>query len=186
MDDNEIIGLYIARDEKAIAETSAKYGGYLKTVALNVTGDDADAEECVNDAYIQAWNSIPSDPPYGYLKIYLCRLARHAALDVCRKRSADKRSAVITGITEELEQCVSDGSDAQTELESRELGKLINAFLKKQKPLYQAVFIRRYFQTESVADISKKLGLSQSKTKSIMFRMRNKLKEYLESEGYNI
>ena len=181
MDDKEIIGLYIARDEKAIAETSAKYGGYLKTVAQNITDDEADAEECVNDAYMQAWNNIPPDEPYDYLKVYLSRLTRHAALDKCRKRSA-----VITGITEELSQCVSNGRDAQAELEAKELGKLINAFLKKQKPLYQAVFIRRYYQTESVEYISKKLNLSQSKTKSILFRMRNKLKEYLESEGYNI
>ncbi len=186
MDDKEIIGLYLARDEKAIAETSSKYGAYLKTVALNVTGDEEDAEECVSDAYLQAWNSIPPDQPYGYLKLYLSSFVRHAALDKCRKQSADKRSAVITGITEELSQCVSNGRDAQAELEAKELGKLINAFLKKQKPLYQAVFIRRYYQTESVEYISKKLNLSQSKTKSILFRMRNKLKEYLEKEGYDI
>jgi RNA polymerase sigma-70 factor (ECF subfamily) len=186
MDDKEIIGLYIARDEKAIAETSAKYGGYLKTVAKNITDDEADAEECVNDAYMQAWNNIPPDEPYDYLKVYLSRLTRHAALDKCRKQSADKRSAVITGITEELSQCVSNGRDAQAELEAKELGKLINAFLKKQKPLYQAVFIRRYYQTESVDDISKALHISQSKIKSILFRMRNKLRENLESEGYDI
>ena len=186
MDDKEIIGLFLARNEKAIAETSAKYGGYLRTVALNITGDGADADECVNDAYMQAWNSIPPDEPYGYLKIYLSRLARHAALDVCRKQSADRRSAVITGITEELSTCVTNGRDAETELEAKELGGLINAFLKKQKPLYQAVFIRRYYQTESVDDIAKALNLSQSKIKSILFRMRNKLREYLESEGYDI
>ena len=186
MDDDGIINLFLSRDEKAIAETSAKYGGYLKTVALNLTDDSADADECVNDAYMQAWNSIPTDLPYGHLKIYLGRLARHAALDVCRRRSADKRSAVITGITEELSQCVSNGRDAEAELEAKELGGLINAFLKKQKPLYQAVFIRRYYQTESVDDISKALHISQSKIKSILFRMRNKLKECLESEGYDI
>ncbi|MBO4423800.1 MAG: RNA polymerase sigma factor [Clostridia bacterium] len=186
MNDDEIIGLYLQRNENAITETSSKYGGYLKTVALNITGDGADADECVNDAYMQAWNSIPDEAPYGYLKVFLTRLVRHAALDVCRKRNADKRSAVITGITEELEQVVPAGGDAQTELESKELGRLINAFLKKQKPLYQAVFIRRYFQAESVAAVAKSLSLSQSKVKSILFRMRNKLKEYLEREGYNV
>ena len=186
MDDEKIIELFLSRDERAISETSSLYGEFLKKAAMRITESKQDAEECVNDTYLQVWDRIPPDEPRGYFRAYLFRILRHIALDLCRRRGADKRSATLTGITEELSEVISDGEDAQSELEYKELGKLINGFLKEQKELNRSLFVRRYYNAESVADISKSLGMNKNKIKAILFRMRNKLKERLEREGYFI
>ena len=186
MDDDKIIDLFLSRDERAISETSASYGAFLFRSAKKITENDNDAEECVNDTYLQAWDRIPPDEPRGYFRAYLFRILRHIALDKCRKRNADKRSAVVTEMTEELSEVISDGTDAQSELEYKDLGELINAFLKKQKEPDRSIFILRYYNTESVTDISKRLQMNENKVKAILFRMRGRLKKYLESEGYQI
>lgn len=186
MDDDRIIDLFLSRDERAITETSSKYGAFLLAAAERITNSKADAEECVNDTYLRAWNGIPPAEPRGYLRMFLLRIVRHAALDICRKSVTDKRSAVMTEITEELGQCFSGGDDVQTKIEYKELGELINSFLKKSKEAERSIFIRRYYMTQSVEQISKSLGMNKNKVKSILFRMRNRLKAYLESEGYPI
>ena len=186
MDDDKIIDLFLSRDEQAISETSSSYGKFLLQAAKRITESDADAEECVNDTYLQVWNRIPPDEPRGYFRAYLFRILRHIVLDLCKKRGAEKRSAVLTEITEELSQVISDGQDSQTELERKQLGETINAFLSEQKEQSQAIFIRRYYNAESVVDISKSLGMNENRVKSILFRMRAKLKERLEREGYFI
>ena len=184
MADDKIIELFLSRDERAINETSSLYGDFLKKAAMRITESRQDAEECVNDTYLQVWDRIPPDEPRGYFRTYLFRILRHIALDLCRRRGADRRSAVMTEITEELSEVISDGEDAQSAVEYRELGELINAFLKEQKDPDRSVFISRYYNAESIADISNRLGMNKNKIKAILFRMRNKLKERLEREGY--
>lgn len=184
MDDDKIIDLFLARDERAITETSSKYGAFLFSAAERITASSTDADECVNDTYLQAWNGIPPAEPRGYFRTYLLRITRHAALDICRKRDAEKRSALMTEITEELENCLSDRQTAESAVEYKELGALINRFLKQQKELDRNIFIRRYYMAHSVEQISKSLGINKNRVKSVLFRTRNKLKVYLESEGY--
>ena len=186
MDDDKIIELFLSRDERAISETSSVYGKFLLQAAKKITESETDAEECVNDTYLQVWNRIPPDDPRGYFRAYLFRILRHIALDLCRKRGAEKRSAVLTEITAELSEVISDGEDAQTALEYKELGAIINAFLAEQKKLDRSVFVRRYYDAESVSEISKSLKMNENKIKSILSRMRKKLKDRLRGEGYFI
>ena len=106
MSDGEIVALYLARDEEALKQTSLRYGARLRALALGILGDVSDAEECVSDAYLAAWDSIPPHEPRDYLFAYLARITRHLALDRCRRRSRDKRAAHVEELTAELIDCI--------------------------------------------------------------------------------
>ena len=181
MDDNQIIELYFKRDENAITETRKSYGKQLKSVAFCILRSSEDAEEVENDTYLKTWESIPPQRP-RYFLAYLVKICRNTALNVLQKRNMQKRNAVVIELTNELSQCIPDKKSLDYATE-QELGELISIFLKSVSKENRIIFLRRYFMTESVAEIAKALGMSESKVKSSLFRTRNKFRSYLSKEG---
>ena len=186
MDDNQIVELYLQRDERAIRESAEKFGSRLRALAYGITEDPQTAEECENDSYLQAWNAIPPHEPRTYLYAFLARITRHLALNCCRDRARLKRSAEICTLSDELEQCLPAPDDTAYRMDDMELGRIINAFLAGLDGEKRNVFIRRYWYLDSVADISRRFALSESKVKTLLFRCRKQLRKYLEQEGYHL
>ncbi len=181
MDDSEIIGLYIARDECAIRETERKYGKLCFRIANNLLRNDSDSEECVNDTYLTVWNKIPPARPDN-LTAFICKIARNISLKKLEYNNAQKRSADETVSFSEMEEFLPDYSIAEG-TENEELGKLISDFLRTEKELDRNVFLRKYWFFDSVGDISERYSLSGSNVKSRLFRTRNRLRLFLKKEG---
>lgn len=186
MNDEEIIRLFQARDEAALKQTSEKYGTRIRQVAQNIVVDFTAAEQCENDTYLRAWNTIPPSEPLGYFYPFLARIARNLALNVCRSNSRLKRNAFIVELSEEMEQCIPAPDDAESRLDSKLLGEAISGFLETQSEEKRCIFLRRYWYMDSVSAIAKRFGMGESKIKTTLFRMREKLREYLEKEGYQL
>lgn len=186
MDDNRIVELYLRRDETAIGQTAGKYGPRLRALAHSITNDLQTAEECENDTYLEAWSAIPPNEPRDYLYAFLARITRHISLNRCRDRSRLKRSAFICELGAELEQCIPAQDDVQCRIDDISLGNAINDFLGKLDGEKRNIFIRRYWYLDSVADISARFALSDSKVKTTLYRCRKKLREHLEKEGYTL
>lgn len=186
MEDEQIVALYWARDERAVAESAAKYGAYCLSVARNILRNREDAEECVNDAWAGAWNSIPPQHP-AHLGAYLGTIARRQALKRWRDSRAEKRGGGQTALAlEELAECVGTEGDGVRALEQKELAALIDAFLDGLPETERQVFVCRYWYLDPVADIAGRFGFSRSKVKSMLYRTRGKLRERLQKEGYGI
>ncbi len=186
MQDEKIIELYWQRNESALKETQDKYSRYLFKIAYNILANEQDSEESVNDTYLAAWNSIPPQKPSS-LSAYLAKLTRRISIDIFRKRNRDKRvpSEYIVSV-EELENSLSIGDSTQQEVEVRHLAKLINDFLGKLPETARNLFIGRYYFSDSLKEVSRYCGVSESKAKTVLFRTRQKLKTYLEKEGYKL
>lgn len=182
MDDRSIIALFFARDERAIAQTQQKYGKVCLGLARRVLGNEQDAEECVNDAYAGLWNAIPPASPDD-LCAFACRVVRNLSLKRLRALTRQKCSRDMTVSFSELEEILSDEAADGRE---GEIGAAISAFLREQSEPVRCVFIRKYYFFDSVADIAKRYGFSQSKVKSMLYHTRNKLREYLTKEGIGI
>ncbi len=180
MDDRAIIDAFFRRNEEAITHTQRKYGKMLFSVAYNLLKSTEDANECVNDAMLSAWNSIPPNDP-KHFSAYLATLVRRRAFDRLDRCTAVKRVASID-VSEEFLEMIPSKLDTESEFEYRRINKIINDFLRKQKESDRRLFILRYFCSESLKDASIKLGLSESAAKSKLMRMRNTLKEILEKE----
>lgn len=186
MDDSGIVDLYLARDEAAISETQQKYGQRLRKIAFNVLDSAASAEECENDTYLEAWNRIPPHEPRTYLFSFLGKIARHLAIDMCRKNSSLKRQALFCELTDEMAECIPGESSAEEAVDAEALKRSIDAFLGGLSVPQQNVFVRRYWFFDSIADIARQYGFTQSKVKTMLFRMREGLRAHLEKEGYTI
>ena len=186
MDDNGIVELYLLRDETAIKHTAEKYGSRLRMLSYGIVKDSLTAEECENDTYMEAWKRIPPNEPRSYLYAFLARITRNISLNRCRGQSALKRSALVCELSAELEQCIPAPDDVECRITDEELGIAINGFLGKLDEEKRNIFIRRYWFMDSVADISKRFAMSESKVKTTLFRCRNRLRDYLEKEGYTI
>ena len=186
MDDSRIVDLYLLRDEEAIRKTVAKYGSRLCALAHSIVCDRQVAEECENDTYMEAWNSIPPHEPRTYLFAFLARIARHLSLNFCRDRGRLKRSAFLCELSTDLEQCIPAPDDAQCRIDDIAFQEMLNAFLGTLSDKKRNIFIRRYWYLDSVADISMRFGLSESSVKTTLFRCRKKLREHLEKGGYTI
>lgn len=186
MDDESIVSLYLHRDDDAIRLTSEKYGTRLRALAYGITQDDQTAEECENDTYLQAWNSIPPHEPCSYLYAFLARITRHIALNHCRDRARLKRSAHICQLSREMEQCLPAPDDTASRMDEIVLREAINGFLAGLSEEKRNIFLRRYWFLDSIGDISQRYGLSESKVKIILFRSRNQLRQHLQKEGFSI
>lgn len=183
MSDEEIVALYFARNEAAIAETKTKYGAYCGKIAGNILHDDLDSEECVNDTWFAAWRSIPPKKPEN-LGTYLGKLTRNFSINRFQMKYADKRlTNEFTVPLDELSECISVGDSLEAHMQAKLIGTSINAFLHMQKTLDRKVFVCRYFYCDSVAEIADHFSISESRVKSLLFRMRGKLKRYLEQNG---
>lgn len=184
MDDEQIVALFLRRDEAAISYTAAKYGGKLRALAQNLLGDRGAAEECENDTYMQAWTAIPPHEPWDYLFPFLAKITRRLAIDLCRSRSRQKRSAPLTELTAELEQCIPSGSDTGGQVDGILLAEAVGAYLRTLSEEQRNMFIRRYWFLESVKQVAERFGCSQGKVKTALFRVRRGLSDYLSKEGY--
>ena len=183
MEDTEIIELFTARDETAIAGVKEKYGGICRSVAGSMLRDNEDAEECVSDVYMILWNSIPPAP--DNLKAYICRLTKNMCLKRIEYNSAQKRNGKAKVSLSELGEDLR-GEDFAVRQSDMELGEIISRFLRSQKPEVRVVFLRRYWLTESVEEIAARFSFSKSKVKSMLFRTRNQLEKYLKKEGIDL
>ncbi len=185
MEDLEIIGLYFQRDEKAIAETAAKYGAFCHSIALNILSIQEDAEECVNETYLHTWNAIPPQKP-DKLGAWLGRVARNLAYDLWKKNHRQKRYAGLEDILSELEDCIPSPVTVEREIEEQELTEVINTWLAALTKKDRILFVRRYWNGESVNALAKKEGISPAAMAKRMYRLRRELKSTFEKEGYSL
>ncbi len=184
MDDEQIIDLYFRRDERAIAETKKKYGAYCGAIARAIVPDALDCEECTNDTWFSAWRSIPPKRPSN-LAAYLGKLTRNHAINCFRKSHAEKRRINEFAVSlDELGECVS-GRSLETD-DAEAIGACISAFLREQKPLNRRAFVCRYFYCQSIGEIAQRFSVSESHVKSLLFRMRGKLRISLEQNGITV
>ncbi|URN95860.1 MAG: sigma-70 family RNA polymerase sigma factor [Candidatus Pristimantibacillus lignocellulolyticus] len=185
MEDQGIVHLYLQRSQQALLETKNKYGAYCKAIARNILSNYSDIEECENDTYLAAWNAIPPNMPRKF-SVFLGRIARNIALDKYGYNTAKKRNREFEVILTELEECLASPNTVETEYEAGEIAHLINHFLYTIDEQTRNLFIRRYWYSDSIKNISKMFNMSNSKVKSTLFRTRNKLRDYLLKEGINL
>ena len=184
MDDGKIKELFKNRNGDAIAETDKKYGAYCRKIADNILPDKQDAEECVNDAYLAVWNSIPPQDPDS-LKLFLARIVRNLAFNRYNESRAEKRGGGETALVlDELAECLESGDSVESELDRRALGELMRNFVKELPKKERRIFVRRYFYTEPLADIAKLCGMTENSVSVTLHRTRKKLKELLKKEGF--
>ncbi len=183
MEDGTIIKLYWERSQQAIAESEKKYGPYCHTIARRILDREEDAEECVNDTWLHAWNAMPPQRP-GILSAFFGKLTRNLSLDRWRRLRAAKRGGDQVEVAlHELEDCLPDRRRPDEELEAGETAALISAFLRRQSREDRALFVRRYFHLEPLSDLADRFGMSVGQVKSRLHRMRGRLKQELEKEG---
>lgn len=177
----EIIELYWARNEDAIAQTDAVYGRKLQGLANRILNNREDAEESVGDTYLKTWEAIPPQRP-TYFYAFLAAICRHLSLHKVDWRQAAKRNGEVVALTEEMERCIPD-TRRERELESEELGKAFNNFLESLPKETRLIFLRRYWHVDTIAEIAARYGITESKVKMQLSRTRTKLRAYLEKEG---
>lgn len=184
MQDVLIVDLYWNRNEDAIQQTKLKYEAYLMKVAYNILSNIDDSKECVNDTYLAAWNSIPPQRP-SVLSTYLGKITRQISIDVFRKRHAAKRHASEFAVSlDELADTFAARNVPEQEFDAKHLREIINRFLREIPEENRNVFIGRYYFFDSVKKVAAYCGMSEAKTKTVLFRTRQSLKEYLQKEGF--
>ena len=184
MKDEQIVALYWDRNEDAIRETAQKYGAYLSKIAYNILSDLEDSQECVNDTYLKAWNSMPTLKP-GVLSSYLGKIARQVSIDVFRRKRALKRYASEYALSlSELGDSFSDDSDPEQEADAILLDEAINTFLRTLSEEARNTFIGRYYFFDSLKDVAGYCGMPEATVKSMLYRTRQSLKAYLVKEGF--
>ena len=186
MEDAEIVALYWARNEDAITQTKAKYGAYLNRVANNILADLEDSQECVSDTLFAAWRSMPDNRPKN-LRAYLGKITRQVSIDLYRRRNRMKRYASEYAISlEELGDSFTDGRTPEDELNARLLTETVNRFLRTLPDEARNTFIGRYYFFDSLQEVARYCGMSESKCKSLLYRTRQSLKSYLQREGFDL
>lgn len=184
MEDHQIVELYWQRDQLAIDQTERKYGNYLTKIAYHILYDLEDCAESVNDTYMAAWNAIPPHRPQS-LCAFLSKLTRRIAIDLLRKKQSAKRGSGEYALSlEELSQCLPGGDDPEETVNGRELASCIEAFLRQLPEKTRNVFLGRYFYMDSVKEVARYCGLTESNAKVLLHRTRLALGEYLKKEGY--
>ena len=184
MDDSKIMELFFARNEDAIKHTDDTYGRRLFHLADNIVRNDQDAEESVSDTYMKAWDTIPPKKPV-HLFAYLAKICRNFALKKLDWKAAAKRNAEVVSLTQEMENCIPD-TYRDMEADERELGRILDAFLRTLTPENQMVFLRRYWYVDTIAEIAVRYGISESAVQMRLNRTRSKLAMYLAKEGIKV
>ncbi len=182
MEDAAIIGLFFERSEQAVDELDRKYGATLKKTAANILRDRQDAEECVNDAYMGAWNSLPPHRP-DRLGSYVCRIARNLAIGRLRSETAQKRNDGLDLVLDELEEFIPSGTSVEAEVEAKELASAIDRFLSELAYDDRFMFVRRYWYADPVRDIAAVMNCRPDRVSLRLFRLREKLRINLKKEG---
>ncbi len=184
MEDRQIVELYWARSEVAIAETQRKYGRYCHYIAYGILTSDADAEEVVNDTYLKLWTTIPPKRPEP-LKPYVGTVCRRLALNEYERRHAQKRGGQLPLVLEELSECLSDGGREDIG-ESVALTDAMNRFLRELPTKARNIFVRRYWYTATIEEIAADCGMKEGTVAMLLLRTRRKLKKHLEKEGFDL
>ena len=183
MDDNKIIDLYWARSQQAIVESQTKYGAYCRAIALNILDRAEDAEECVNDTWLRAWNAMPPQRP-TVLQAFFARLTRNLSLDRWRRERAVKRGGSQTELAlEELEGCLAAREQVEDTLNAEQTGAVISRFLRTLPEADRNLFVRRYWYLDNIQSIASRFHMTQTQVKSRLHRVRQKLRAELEKEG---
>ena len=184
MEDQVIVELYWARDELAVSETDRKYGRYLLKLASNILQDAQDREECLSDTYMAAWDSIPPQRPHS-LCAYLTSLLRRISIDRLRRNTAQKRGGTEYALSlSELADCVPGSAAPEDTLETKRLAEILNDFVRSLPKNERTLFVGRYFFMDKLKDVASYCGMRESKAKSMLFRIRCRLREHLEKEGF--
>lgn len=181
MEDSKIVDLYWARNEAAISESDKKYGRMLSSLSYSLLSSREDAEECVNDTYIDAWNSMPTARP-DYLGAFLSKIVRRISIDCFRRRHTERRGG-IDNLCAELTECIPDGEEEWLGSDSERIKEIINIFLYSCDREKRAMFILRYFYSKSIEEVALKVGSGESRVKTALHRMRLELRKLLEEEG---
>ena len=186
MEDNRIIELYWQRDESAIAQTQLKYGAYCMAIARRILDRTEDAEECVNDALLRVWNAIPPGRP-RHFGLFLAKITRNLAFNRFQENRAGKRGGgEINLVLDELAEVVPDGSDVEDEVIAAQLRECIRRFASGLPEREVQMFIRRYFCMESVEQIAGRLNITPNHASVSLSRIRKKLRDCLEKEGFSL
>ena len=180
MDDGKIVDLYWARDEKAITESQRKYGRMLSSLSYSLLSSYEDAEECVNDTYLDAWNAMPEARP-EFLGAFLSKITRRISIDRFRAKHREKRGG-MNEILSELDECIPSEDRVDRQYENMLLRDEINDFLYSQPKEKRVMFVLRYFYSKSVSEIARQISVGESKVKTTLFRMRKELQERLEEK----
>lgn len=185
MDDKQIIELYLQRNEQAVEMTQTKYGAYCSRIANNVLSIPEDAEECVNDTWVAAWNRIPPTIPLS-LKAFLGKLVRDISLNRYIHDRAKKRYSGMEVLLDELEECFPSDFDVERSVEQNELSALLNKWLEALPDDELALFVQRYYYGDSVKNLAKQNGCTENQMAQKMLKLRKKLKSYLLNERVSL
>ncbi len=177
-DDEKIIEMFFERSEQGIRELDMKYGAICRSLSYNIVNNRQDAEECVNDAYLGAWNAIPPARPDPLLS-YIVKIVRNISLKNYWRKEAAKRGGRYTVALEEIEGCIADRKSVEDEIEAGELARIIGDFLDTLTPENRVIFMRRYWFADSCKDIADLMGLSEKNISVRLTRIREKMKQYL-------
>ena len=180
--DHEIIDLFFERSEQAITELIIKYGAAIKKVASNILNNPQDIEECASDTYFHTWNRIPPTRP-AYLGAYVCRIARNVCLKRYHANTAEKRNSYYDVALQELEETIPALSTVESDYDAKELTKYLNLYLKELDAEDRYLFMRRYWFGDGIGDIAQNLDISPHTASVRLFRLRQKLQNYLQKEG---
>ena len=186
LDDEAIIDLYWARDEKAIEETDRKYKAYLYAVVYRVLHDEQDAAECINDTYLGAWRAIPPARPRA-LKAFLTTIAHRIAIKrYHHTRRGRTVPSEMTVSLSELEDFIAEEGDPAQDFDAERLGCVISFFVRSLPERRRFIFMSRYYMSEPIDEIARDLSVSRSTVNKELAAIRAALKEKLENEGYLI
>lgn len=183
--DEKIIDLFFQRSQQAICELDMKYGKICHTLSYHIVNNEQDAEECVNDAYLGAWNTIPPAHPNPLLS-YVVKIVRNISLKLYWKKEAAKRSSIYTIAMEEIEPCIADLQTVEDEIETRELARMIQCFLDTLTLKERVIFMRRYAYMDTYADIAKQVGISEKNVSVRLSLIRQKMRKYLMEREVSI
>ncbi len=185
LEDSEIIELFCFRSEQAISELREKYGSACMAISRNILGNSSDAEECLSDALLALWNAIPPEKPEP-LRAYLFRVVRNISISKYHANTAGKRNSFYDVALDELEDCLAGISSVEQEITARELSTLIDRFLGTLDEDSRMLFVRRYWYSDGVRELAERFGTSPNNVSVRLSRIRNKLKKYLQKEGYKV
>jgi RNA polymerase sigma factor (sigma-70 family) len=185
LEDSKIIELFFARIEQAIVELSEKYGTVCNRIARNILKNDLDAEECVNDTYLAAWNTIPPQKP-DPLRTYIFRIVRNIAIAKYHSNTSIKRNSYYDVALEELENCLITSATVEQEISAKELSRQIDSFLDTLDKASRVMFVRRYWYSDSISDLAEYFQVSNNNVSVRLSRTRDKLKKYLKKEGFEL
>ena len=178
IEDEKIIELFCGRSEQGIRELDIKYGKVCHKLSNNIVNNRQDAEECVNDAYLGVWNAIPPAHPES-LSAYICKIVRNISLNRYYRKAAAKRNSAYAVVMEEIEACIAAPDTVESEMEAKELARIMESFLDTLTAQNRVIFMRRYWFSDSCKDIAEFVGLTEKNVSVRLSRIRKKMKSYL-------